>query len=115
MPLTTLLTFNRLKVSCVHCTGLHDYHALSLPQALSSDKDCVLAALREATGDVIQVTTVLLYCVGQGLLTSDLIPCQVSEDGGSVRRHPDRPTPDIFAPEVRKEIMEKSVYTVSVQ
>ena len=38
---------------------------------------------------------------------------QVSDDGERVRRCPSKPIPDIFTPEQRKEIRDKTVYAVS--
>ncbi|CAI8047983.1 La protein homolog [Geodia barretti] len=69
VPLTTLLTFNRLK-------------------ALSSDAVFIASALSKATNGIIEV----------------------SEDGKSVRRHPDKEVPDIFDPEFRKEMNDRTVY-----
>ena len=38
---------------------------------------------------------------------------QVNEDGKSVRRHPDNAVPDIFDPEFRKEMTDRTIYAVS--
>ena len=45
--------------------------------------------------------------------TSVSVLCvQVSEDGASVRRPPDRPVPDVFAVDFRRGVRDRSVYTV---
>ena len=58
-------------------------------QALSSDKDYILAALRKSSGGIIEVS------------------------GDSVRRNPGNPLPDLMKPEKRREIRGKTMYAVS--
>ncbi len=62
-----------------------------LLQALSSDADVIVSALRKSTSGVLEVNL----------------------EGDSVRRSPDNPPPDIFSAEQRKKMKEKTVYVVN--
>ena len=93
VPIATLLTFNRLKVSC---QPLSDFliiltFVLLSCQALSSDPDCITRALRKSTANILEVNV----------------------EGTAVRRSPENPPPDIFSPEQRQKMKEKTVYVVS--
>ena len=57
IPLTTLLTFNRLKVKIIEIF-LGVLMLILLVQTLSSDAELIASALRKATADIVQVNSV---------------------------------------------------------
>lgn len=98
-PPLTVSTQGYPSPHCSHSTGsrqvwtlylLLPHHAFTL-QALSSDSAYIIAALRKSTGKVLEVNS----------------------EGTAVRRSPENPPPDIFSPEQRKKMKEKTVYVVS--
>lgn len=68
-----------------------DLPILGTWQALSSDPDYIIRALRKSTANILEVNV----------------------EGTAVRRSPENPPPDIFSPEQRQKMKEKTVYVVS--
>ncbi len=68
------------------------YDLLLSAQALSSDPEYIVRALRKSSGNILEVNV----------------------EGTAVRRSPENPPPDIFSPEQRQKMKEKTVYVVGV-